>query len=193
MASFTPGESRWQLFDAPPSPLFDVIINMGLVWTSRLKAYLFAYPPYELGEAPSYVLSFDGSRWARVEMPMAGPIVSMAAVGDDTLWAVSQWRGLWRRRSQGWERITLPRPLYVNPAPTQMRILDTQAHGDTLWVHAAYPIWVDGAERSAARGHVLYTTGPVSTPAYCDRRRKAADALSAGGPSLRGADWPARR
>lgn len=190
LASFTPGQASWQLLDAPASPLFDAIINMGLVWTSRRQAYLFAYPPYQLGDAPAYVARFDGSGWSQVDMPMPGPIVAMTATDEDSLWAVSQWRVLWRRRDGQWEHVLLPPPLFVSPVPAQLRILDAQAHGETLWIHAAYPIAVAGSERSAARGHVLYTTDAVRRPVYCDRRRAASDALSFEAPPLRGAEQP---
>ncbi len=188
MASFATGQASWQIARAPASALFDKIVNLGIVFADKTNAYLYAYAPYELGKAPAYLVRFDGKAWSPVAVPFAGPIVSLAADGKGSLWAVARWRELWLHKAGKWQRLAMPKPVFVDPPPERLRLLELQVVAGALWVHAAYPVALPAAERSAARGHVLFTSRQVSAPSYCDRRQTADKALAGQGPRLRGAE-----
>ncbi|MBI4956856.1 MAG: hypothetical protein HY908_32870 [Myxococcales bacterium] len=190
VASFTAGERAWRVLEAPASPLLRTIVNLELVLRGRRDAYLYGYPPYETDDAPVYLVHYDGSRWSEVEVPFEGPLVSMTATDDGSLWAVARWRELWRRAEGAWRRVAVPPPAFVTPAPEHLRLVEVHAAAGALWLHAAYPVELDADEggRPAARGHALYTTRPVDRPLYCDRRRPAAEALGADAARLRGAE-----
>ncbi len=184
LASYVTGE-RWRLDDAPPSELFADIVNLALVHRSRREAYLYAYPPYATGETAAYLVRFDGERWTQVPLPFEGPLVAMTADDSGALWAITGWRTLRRFQGGQWQRVPVPAPRFVSPAPERMRLLDVQTVAGQVWLHAAYPASVDGA---ATRGHVLYTTGRATSPLYCNRRLKAEAALGHDGETLHGAD-----
>jgi len=189
IASFAAGKTSWRIFQAPASPLFDKIVNLGIVFVGKTDAYLYAYPPYEIGESPAYLVRFDGAVWSPVAVPFAGPIVSLAADAKGTLWAVARWRELWQKvKSGAWRRLAMPQPVFVDPPVHRMRLLELQVAAGALWLHAAYPVALSDAERSAARGHVLFTSRQVAAPTYCDRRRPVDEALASEGPRLRGAE-----
>ena len=185
LASYLAGEARWRLDDAPPSELFADIVNIAVVTRSRREAYLYAYPPYATGETAAYLVRFDGERWSQVPLPFEGPLVAMTADDHGGLWAISGWRTLRRFEAGKWQRIPLPPAHFVLPPPERVRLLDVQSVAGAVWVHAAYPASLEGAP---TRGHVLYTTLPVSTALHCDRRRKPNAALGHDGEILQGAD-----
>jgi hypothetical protein len=81
----------------------------------------------------------------------------------------------------------MPAPLLVD-IPVRLRVLDVQAAGGGVWVHAAYPVELSGDDRRIGRSHVLYTTQKAVAPRFCDRRRPAAEALARHMPGLRGAE-----
>lgn len=178
LASFVAGETSWKIADAPPADLFQSIVNLGLAFVERGSAYLHAYPPYDDGEVPAYVVKLDGRSWSEVELPFAGPVVSMATTESGELWVIRGWSELWRYRKGQWTRVGLPDPVFVEPLPERLRLLEVQVLDGAVWVHAAYPVWLEGAKRTAARGHVLFTSREVDQTTYCDRRRKARKALS---------------
>jgi hypothetical protein len=129
----------------------------------------------------------DGSAFTPVAVPFDAPVVALAAAGDGTLWAASGWRTLWRLAEGRWAEVPLPAPLLVD-APARLRVLDVQAAAGAVWVHAAYPIELEGGDRRAGRGHVLYSTLPAGPPLFCDRRLPAGEALSRRRPRLHGAE-----
>ncbi len=184
LASYAAGAARWKLDDAPPNELLAELVNVALVYRGRNEAYLYAYPPYETGEAPAYLVRFDGQAWRQVPLPFEGPLVAMAAGDDGALWAITGWRTLRRFAGGRWQRVPLAAPRFVSPPPEKLRLLDVQAVAGAVWVHAAYAASLDGA---AARGHALYTTRPLSEPLHCDRRRPPNVALFHGGEPLTGA------
>ncbi|MBW2528223.1 MAG: hypothetical protein JRI23_28865, partial [Deltaproteobacteria bacterium] len=184
LASFASGTSDWQTTDAPAADLFASIVNLGLVSISKKEAYLYAYPPYEDKEREAYLVRFNGKKWKPVEVPFQGPIVSMAG-SKETLWAIRAWSELWRFRKGKWSQVSLPPPVYVEPKPERLRLLEVQLEGGHVWVHGAYPIWLEGAERTAARGHVLFSSSALEEPFFCDRTKPAREALAAAEPEPR--------
>lgn len=180
-------EGRWTVVEMPPSPMFDEIVNVDLVYASRTEAYLYAYTPYDESPRPAYLHRFDGQRWSPEVVPFAGPIVSMARTADGVLWAVARFRELYARPPNGsWTRIPLPDTRFADRAPTDLRIIEIQAVGNDAFVHGAYPIVARTKEGEVhpSRSHVLYTTRPWKKTLFCDAARPAATAVDADGRSL---------
>lgn len=197
VATFHAGDAGWRVSEAPPSPLWDGIVNLDLVFARSGEAYLYAYAPYDDRRTETYLASWDGSSWRRVDVPFPGPITSLAVGSDGALWAVARFSRVFRRAPQGapgggWGPIALARPAFVDPAPApeSLRVLEVQTTGADAWVHAAYPIAVPAREDGSGRGHVLMTTRAWGEPWRCDRAMPASRALSRGGPRFVGADLP---
>lgn len=55
-----------------------------------------------------------------------------------------------------------------------MHLLDVRATAGAIWAHGAVPV-IEGS--SASRSHILYTSGGVDKPLFCDRSKPAARAL----------------
>ncbi|MBS2015225.1 MAG: hypothetical protein JST00_20215 [Deltaproteobacteria bacterium] len=178
---------RWSIVEMPPSPMFDEIVNVDLVYASRSEAWLYAYTPYDETPRPAYVQRFDGSRWAPEELPFPGPIASMARTSDGVVWAVARFRELYARApGTAWKRIPIPEARFADRPPTDLRIIELQAVGNDVFVHAAYPIVLrDGAgEPRPSRSHMLFTTRPWRSPLFCDASQPAITAVNATGRTL---------
>jgi len=186
-ATLATDDGRWAVREMPPSPMFDEIVNIDLVYPSKTEAYLYAYTPYDESPRPAYLQRFDGARWSAETVPFAGPIVSMARTADGVLWAVARFRELYARPPNGeWKRIPLPETKFADRAPPDLRIIEVQAVNNDAFVHGAYPIVVRGAdgEPKPSRSHVLYTTYPWRKTLFCDAAKPAATAVDAEGRTL---------
>ena len=190
VASLATESGSWSIAEMPPSPMFDEIVNVDLVYAGKGDAYLYAYMPYDETPRPPYVLHFDGRRWTPLTIPFDGPIVSMGHTNDGTLWAVARFRELYTRsRAGAWSRVTLPAARFADRAPPDLRIIEVQTTGRDAWVHAAYPIVVRaaGADPRASRSHILYTTRRWDKPLFCDASSPAGAAMRASGRTLEAA------
>lgn len=188
VATYRAGDRDWAVAEAPPSALWQGIVNLDVVFSTERQAYLYAYAPYDESASETYVAAWDGAAWRRLAVPFEGPIVSLSLAADGALWAVARFAEVHRRPARGaWARVPLPSPRWASPAPAALRVLEVQTTGSDAWVHAAYPIAAPEREDGSARGHVLFTTRVWGSPWFCDRKRPAASALSPSGRSLPGA------
>jgi hypothetical protein len=170
----------WSVAEMPPSPMFEEIVNVDLVYAGKRDAYLYAYMPYDETPRPPYVLHFDGRSWTPVTLPFDGPIVSMAHTDDGTLWAVARFRELYTRSPAGaWSRVVLPAAKFADRPPPDLRIIEVQTTGRDAWVHAAYPIAVrvPGSDARPSRSHILFTTRRWDKPLFCDAASPAKEAM----------------
>jgi hypothetical protein len=187
VATLAREDGNWSLAEMPPSPMFDEIVNVDLVYAARGDAYLYAYTPYDETPRPAYVLHYDGRRWTEEPVPFDGPIVSMARGQDGTLWAVARFRELYTRSpNAAWTRVPLPAARFANRAPPDLRIIEVQTTGRDAWVHAAYPIVVrpPGADPRPSRSHILYTTRRWDNLLFCDASMPAQAAIRSSGRTL---------
>jgi len=190
VASLATESGTWSVTEAPPSPMFDEIVNVDLVYAGKGDAYLYAYMPYDETPRPPYVLHFDGRSWTPLALPFDGPIVSMAHTEDGTLWAVARFRELYTRSPLGaWSRVALPPARFSDRPPPDLRIIEVQTTGKDAWVHAAYPIVVRsaGSEPRPSRSHILFTTRRWDSPLFCDAASPAGSAMRTSGRTLEAA------
>ena len=173
----------WQRIVAPTGELFegpDAIVNAGIVVVSPDEAWVHAYRPFrETEREQPYLLHVGPASATAVPVSFERGVVSLARAADGSLWAVAGFSELHRRTADGrWEAATLPPLEFVDPVPSQVRLLEVQTTTKDVWVHGAVPtVRADG---SASREHVLFTTAPWSAPLHCDREKDPRAAL---GPS----------
>ena len=178
IASARAGEGQWHVALAPTSPIFDSIVNFDVAMRARDDVFVSGYEPYRTGRGPTYLVHFDGNAWAVTSVPFGGQTVSAASSPDGTLWAIVEWRDLWKRTPEGrWEQVTLPAPRAAGGEPAKMRLLEVDTTGAETWVHAAYPVTLD--DGASARRHVLYGTRHTKRVIRCDKRLPADRALQA--------------
>jgi hypothetical protein len=180
VARLPTGSDAWQIAEAPPSPMFDAIVNVDLVHATRTEAFLYAYTPYDETPREAYVLRFAGERWSREALPFQGPVVAMAQSAEGATWAVARFREVYMRPPGGrWTPVTLPPARFADRAPPDLRVLEVQAAGGDTFVHAAYPMVVraPGREPRPGRSHILYTTRAWKEPLFCDAERPASAAV----------------
>lgn len=191
VASLANGErGAWTIAYMPASPMFDEIVNVDLVYAGPRDAWLYAYMPYDETPRPPYVMHFDGQNWEPVTFPFDGPVVSMAHTEDGTLWAIARFRELYARSPAGaWTRVPLPGAKFADRTPPDLRVIEVQATGRDVWVHAAYPIVVrtPGSDPRPSRSHILYTTRRWEKPLFCDAASPAATAVRPSGRTLEAA------
>lgn len=184
VATLAREDGTWSLASLPPSPMFEEIVNVDLVYAKKSDAWLYVYTPYDETPRPAYVMHYDGSRWAPETVPFDGPIVSMARTDDGTLWAIARFRELYTRSPQGaWSRMPLPAARFADRAPPDLRVIELQTTGRDAWVHAAYPIVLrpPGTDPKPSRSHILYTTRRWDHPLFCDATSPAASAIRTSG------------
>ncbi|MBX3191776.1 MAG: hypothetical protein KF819_32600 [Labilithrix sp.] len=190
VAALASARGEWRVAEMPPSPMFEEIVNVDLVYAKKNEAYLYAYMPYDESPRPAYVMRYDGARWSPVALPFDGPVVSMARADDGRLWAVARFREVYTRLPPGdWTRVTLPPARFADRAPPDLRVIEIQTTGRDAWIHAAYPIVIRAgdADPKPSRSHVLYTTRAWGDPLFCDAASPAAHAVRAKGRTLEAA------
>jgi hypothetical protein len=174
---------QWRRVTTPGADLFngpDAIVNAGIVIVSPDEAFVHAYRPFhDSREAHErgYVLHVQGA----VVTPIAfeGEAVSLSRGSDGTLWAIAGFSELRRMSADGrWMTVSLPPLAFVEPVPTQIRLLEVHTTAHDVWVHGAVPtVRADGR---AGREHVLFTSAPWTETLHCDREKAPLAAL---GPS----------
>jgi hypothetical protein len=177
---------RWQKMTAPNSVLFegpDAIVNAGIIAVSADEAWIYAYRPFSEKEAQKpYLIHIDigASSPLTIDIPFDKSITSLARTPTGSLWAIAGFSELrhWDVETRRWDAapIAMPPLKFVEPIPSNVRLLDVQATKRDVWVHGAVPIVKE--DGSPGREHVLYTTAQWAQPLHCDREREPQQALT---------------
>jgi len=191
LGRYDPTIHQWQRVDIPPSVLFEgpeAIVNAGIVVVGPREAFVYAYRPFSEDERARpylvHVASTPSSRAPRitaspVKVPFERSIVSLAHnPNDHSLWAVVGFASLHQMTKDGqWREPTpLPPLRFVDPIPSNVRLLDVHVANEDVWIHGAVPIVKEGG--AAGREHVLYTTAAWGEPLRCDREQAPNVALA---------------
>jgi len=161
----------------------DAIVNAGIIAVSGDEAWIYAYRPFSEKEAQKpYLIHIDlgASSPLTIDIPFDKSITSLSRAPNGSLWAIAGFSELrhWDSQTGRWDPgpLTLPPLKFVEPIPTNVRLLDVQTTKRDVWVHGAVPIVKD--DGSAGREHVLYTTAQWAAPLHCDREREPQAALT---------------
>jgi hypothetical protein len=157
VARWDPEEAVWE--GGPLDLPRNLELHAGLILLALSPSDAYAAVP---ASAEAYLYHYDGSDWARVNTLASGPITSLAAAGDQSLWLTSE-GAVWSRSATGdWQAAELPAAPSGDCFSAERVVL---AGEDELWIQGSF------AASSGARHSAVFTTADVGYAESCARWR----------------------
>ncbi len=140
------GQSAPRIWVLPETDALDPYMVARLELVSPTEGYV------SVSDAQAYLAKFSGTQIERIAVPFDGPVTSLAARGDGTLWIAAAGRLAFRATTGNWSELPLPHPEAGDKADQVGRL-----EGNGLWLKTT----------SSSGEQQLFMTGHVENVYQC--------------------------
>lgn len=179
-----PGKTEWEIGRPPRSSRLDGIVNLGLFARRADDAWLVAYEPFvDPKGRHSFLSHWDGRAWREVDVGVDAGFMSVAGTDDGAIYLAAGSTLVKLPPNGAAERVALPPPRFVEPAPEQHITRVSVFQGGELWVESSYRVFVpttgpDGGGDRKVWASALYSNRRLESALHCDAAEPAERALT---------------